>query len=106
MEKGILWYFVVPTQLQECAILTKNGIRDACNTADIIDCHILPQTASDWLEWLGLITSVYTGINPQKLLLDWVGIGWMDLYFWDWMDGALFCNDSIRKPGCDCKIFI
>ena len=44
-----------------------NGIRDACSTADIIDCHRLSQTATDRPKCSKTISGTRMG---------WDGIGW------------------------------
>ena len=45
--------------LSKYILTSNNGIRVECSTMDITDCHRLPLN--------GLNTSVYTGLNFQKL---------------------------------------
>ena len=64
--------------------MSKNGIGDACSTADIIDCLLVylwstsgllvPQTATDHHGMLlNANAIVYTGLNGQKLKVDGMG---------------------------------
>ena len=73
---GLIWFCEQIIMFDSVQIMFRvnNGIRDACSTTDITDCHRLAQML------------LYTGLNAQKLL--YTGLDAQKLFIVDW-DGNL-----------------